>query len=144
MIFIFNKFVFLLFVPSLGRENGYTFTTVTEKNEGTCEAVLSRLKKYRKYGVVVQAFNEKGPGPMSPEVMATTLEDGKRRSGDSGVRGRSETKSAFSSPLQFPGRRQWPSSVSPRALRSYPSDGSHRRNWLRMVSYRATKSTTRM
>lgn len=39
-------------------------------------AFLTDLKKYRKYGVVIQAFNEKGPGPMSSEIVTQTLEDG--------------------------------------------------------------------
>ncbi|XP_023317526.1 Down syndrome cell adhesion molecule-like protein Dscam2 [Trichogramma pretiosum] len=36
---------------------------------------LSGLKKYARYSVVVQAYNALGPGPMTPEVVATTLED---------------------------------------------------------------------
>lgn len=44
--------------------------------DGSGTALLTGLKKYRKYGVVVQAFNEKGPGPMSQEEVAQTLEDG--------------------------------------------------------------------
>lgn len=39
---------------------------------------LTNLKKYTRYSVVVQAFNALGPGPMTQEVQATTLEDGKR------------------------------------------------------------------
>jgi hypothetical protein len=38
---------------------------------------LDGLKKYCKYGLVVQAFNGRGSGPMSSEVVAQTLEDGK-------------------------------------------------------------------
>nr|CAD7442428.1 unnamed protein product [Timema bartmani] len=60
----------------LGRAGGYNFTTVSAKNSGSGAALLTGLKKYRKYGVVVQAFNEKGPGPTSNEVIAQTLEDG--------------------------------------------------------------------
>jgi len=39
---------------------------------------LTNLKKFTRYSVVVQAFNALGPGPMSQEVVASTLEDGKR------------------------------------------------------------------
>ncbi|XP_069693341.1 cell adhesion molecule Dscam2-like isoform X2 [Periplaneta americana] len=58
-----------------GRPSGYNFTTVKAQPSGSGLAVLTDLKKYRKYGVVVQAFNEKGPGPMSAEIVAQTLED---------------------------------------------------------------------
>ncbi|XP_066995296.2 cell adhesion molecule Dscam2 [Anabrus simplex] len=59
----------------LGRQTGYTFTTVTDKGSASGSIILSGLQKYRKYGVVLQAFNEKGPGPMSNEVVSQTLED---------------------------------------------------------------------
>ncbi|CAK9819274.1 Cell adhesion molecule Dscam2 [Anthophora plagiata] len=36
---------------------------------------LTNLKKFTKYSVVVQAYNALGQGPMTPEVVATTLED---------------------------------------------------------------------
>jgi len=39
---------------------------------------LTNLKKFTRYSVVVQAFNALGPGPMTQEVVASTLEDGKR------------------------------------------------------------------
>ncbi|GLH11413.1 Protein sidekick [Gryllus bimaculatus] len=58
-----------------GRQPGYTFTTVTDRGGASTLALLSGLQKYRKYGVVVQAFNEKGSGPMSNEVVAQTQED---------------------------------------------------------------------
>jgi Down syndrome cell adhesion protein len=38
---------------------------------------LMNLKKYTRYSLVVQAYNALGAGPMTPEVVATTLEDGK-------------------------------------------------------------------
>lgn len=62
----------------LGRPGGqgHNFSTVTARPDGSGSATLTGLKKYRKYGVVVQAFNEKGPGPMSEEEVAQTLEDG--------------------------------------------------------------------
>ena len=37
---------------------------------------LTNLKKFTRYSIVVQAYNALGQGPMSPEVVATTLEDG--------------------------------------------------------------------
>lgn len=55
---------------------GHNFSTVAARPDGSGSALLQGLKKYRKYGVVVQAFNEKGPGPMSQEEVAQTLEDG--------------------------------------------------------------------
>lgn len=58
------------------RPSGYNFTTVKAQASGSGTAFLTDLKKYRKYGVVIQAFNEKGPGPMSSEIVAQTLEDG--------------------------------------------------------------------
>ncbi|XP_046143887.1 Down syndrome cell adhesion molecule-like protein Dscam2 isoform X7 [Osmia bicornis bicornis] len=36
---------------------------------------LTNLKKFTRYSVVVQAYNALGQGPMTPEVVATTLED---------------------------------------------------------------------
>ncbi|XP_066996259.2 cell adhesion molecule Dscam2 [Anabrus simplex] len=53
----------------------YNFTTVTFRGSGKEEARLDGLKKFCQYGLVVQAFNGKGPGPLSKEVVAQTLED---------------------------------------------------------------------
>lgn len=39
---------------------------------------LTNLKKFARYSVVVQAYNVLGQGPMTPDVVATTLEDGKK------------------------------------------------------------------
>ncbi|XP_076235762.1 cell adhesion molecule Dscam2 [Calliopsis andreniformis] len=36
---------------------------------------LTNLKKFTQYSVVVQAYNALGQGPMTPEVVATTLQD---------------------------------------------------------------------
>ncbi|XP_060818286.1 cell adhesion molecule Dscam2-like isoform X2 [Bombus pascuorum] len=36
---------------------------------------LTNLKKFARYSVVVQAYNVLGQGPMTPDVVATTLED---------------------------------------------------------------------
>ncbi|KAG8228350.1 hypothetical protein J437_LFUL006801 [Ladona fulva] len=59
----------------IGRPAGYNFTTVPFNANKGGVAILTGLKKFRKYGIVVQAFNEKGPGPMSNEIVAQTLED---------------------------------------------------------------------
>lgn len=45
--------------------------------EGSGVVLLKGLKKFTQYGIVVQAFNEKGPGPLSNEIFAQTSEDGK-------------------------------------------------------------------
>lgn len=37
---------------------------------------LTSLRKYTRYSIVVQAYNALGPGPMTPEVVSQTLEDG--------------------------------------------------------------------
>uniref|UniRef100_A0A8D8ZZR5 Down syndrome cell adhesion molecule-like protein Dscam2 n=1 Tax=Cacopsylla melanoneura TaxID=428564 RepID=A0A8D8ZZR5_9HEMI len=58
-----------------GRQNSYNFTTIPVRSDSTGIATLTGLRKYRKYDIVVQAFNEKGPGPMSSEVSLQTLED---------------------------------------------------------------------
>ncbi|KAI5734243.1 hypothetical protein M8J77_004297 [Diaphorina citri] len=58
-----------------GRQNSYNFTTIPNRSDGAGVATLTGLRKYRKYDIVVQAFNEKGPGPMSSEVSVQTLED---------------------------------------------------------------------
>ncbi|XP_044591619.1 Down syndrome cell adhesion molecule-like protein Dscam2 isoform X3 [Cotesia glomerata] len=36
---------------------------------------LTNLRKFTRYSVIVQAYNALGPGPMTSEVVATTLED---------------------------------------------------------------------
>ncbi|XP_054281239.1 cell adhesion molecule Dscam2-like [Macrosteles quadrilineatus] len=59
----------------VGRLSGYNFTTVAPRASGSGLAVIKGLKKFRKYGVVIQAFNEKGPGPMAAEIVTQTLED---------------------------------------------------------------------
>ena len=59
-----------------GRAAGFNFSTVLVGPDGSGRAHLTNLNKFRKYGIVVQAFNEKGPGPVSAEQMIQTLEDG--------------------------------------------------------------------
>jgi hypothetical protein len=54
----------------------YNFSTVTWQNMGKSEWKLNNLRNFYKYGIVVQAFNNKGPGPLSAEIVAQTLEDG--------------------------------------------------------------------
>lgn len=45
--------------------------------DGTGELLLGGLEKYKRYTIVVQAFNQVGHGPLSEPVSAQTLEDGK-------------------------------------------------------------------
>jgi hypothetical protein len=58
-------------------KHGYNFSEVPWLLDGKGQFRLDGLKKYCKYGLVVQAFNGRGSGPMSSEVVAQTLEDGK-------------------------------------------------------------------
>lgn len=60
----------------MGQLSGYNFTTVAPWASGSGLAIIKGLKKFRKYGVVIQAFNEKGPEPMAAEIVTQTLEDG--------------------------------------------------------------------
>ncbi|KAG8327859.1 hypothetical protein J6590_009662 [Homalodisca vitripennis] len=53
----------------------YNFTTVLLRGSGKEEIRLTRLSKFCKYAIVVQAYNKRGAGPLSPEVLAQTLED---------------------------------------------------------------------
>ncbi|XP_065334249.1 cell adhesion molecule Dscam2-like isoform X1 [Cloeon dipterum] len=55
--------------------NQYNFTTVPWPGNGKAELKMGNLKKFTKYCIVVQAFNMKGAGPVSTEVVAQTLED---------------------------------------------------------------------
>jgi len=54
----------------------YNFTTVSWPGNGKAELKIDNLKKFTKYCIVAQAFNMKGAGPISAEVIAQTLEDG--------------------------------------------------------------------
>ncbi|XP_059476003.1 cell adhesion molecule Dscam2 isoform X1 [Neocloeon triangulifer] len=59
-----------------GASNGFNFTSVpvdTEEGRGTL--LVSNLRKFSRYLVVVQAINQEGAGPLSEPVAATTLED---------------------------------------------------------------------
>ena len=54
----------------------YNFTTVPWRTDDKEELRLKNLKKFSKYGIVIQAYNRKGPGPLSAEIITQTLEDG--------------------------------------------------------------------
>ncbi|XP_023706889.1 Down syndrome cell adhesion molecule-like protein Dscam2 isoform X2 [Cryptotermes secundus] len=56
-------------------KHGYNFSEVPWLLDGKGQFRLDGLKKFCKYGLVVQAFNGRGSGPMSSEVVAQTLED---------------------------------------------------------------------
>ncbi|XP_050300550.1 cell adhesion molecule Dscam2 isoform X1 [Anthonomus grandis grandis] len=53
----------------------YNFTSVAGDGEEGGEILLSGLKKYTRYTIVVQAYNEVGSGPLSEQVTTETLED---------------------------------------------------------------------
>ncbi|ERL93382.1 hypothetical protein D910_10674, partial [Dendroctonus ponderosae] len=53
----------------------YNFTSVSGDGEEGGEILLSDLKKYTRYSIVVQAYNEVGSGPLSEPVTTETLED---------------------------------------------------------------------
>ena len=40
---------------------------------------IEQLKTFTKYAIILQAFNARGAGPKSEEVVVTTMEDGKLR-----------------------------------------------------------------
>ncbi|XP_022216725.2 Down syndrome cell adhesion molecule-like protein Dscam2 isoform X3 [Drosophila obscura] len=54
----------------------YNFTSVSGDGDGgSGELLLSGLAKFARYNVVVQAFNQVGPGPLSEPSAAQTMED---------------------------------------------------------------------
>ncbi|KAM8709903.1 hypothetical protein ACLKA7_016669 [Drosophila subpalustris] len=54
----------------------YNFTSVSGDGEGgNGELLLSGLSKFARYSIVVQAFNQVGPGPLSDATTAQTMED---------------------------------------------------------------------
>ncbi|XP_075218306.1 cell adhesion molecule Dscam2-like [Lycorma delicatula] len=59
----------------VSRSTGFNFTTVPPQTGGSGFILLKGLKKFTQYGIVVQAFNEKGLGPLSNEIFAQTSED---------------------------------------------------------------------
>nr|CAD7427386.1 unnamed protein product [Timema monikensis] len=61
----------------------YNFTSVAgDGEEGGGELLLGGLHKFTRYTVVVQAFNQVGPGPLSEPSTAQTMEDGKNKTCD--------------------------------------------------------------
>lgn len=58
----------------------YSFKTIDvskEKNSKTdFEVILNDLSRNSRYNIIVQAFNKKGPGPSSEDVIAQTSEFG--------------------------------------------------------------------
>lgn len=53
--------------------NGNERMPINGNNYGLWEVKLDDLQKSTKYGVIVQAFNGKGPGPQSEEIFTETL-----------------------------------------------------------------------
>lgn len=51
-------------------------TTVYGDGEDGGELILADLIKFKRYSVVVQAFNEVGNGPLSEPTTVQTMEDG--------------------------------------------------------------------
>ncbi|GLH14154.1 Down syndrome cell adhesion molecule-like protein Dscam2 [Gryllus bimaculatus] len=72
---LLGHYVGYRYIGDMENKKQYNFTTVNFKGNGKEEARLGGLKKYSKYGLVVQAFNSRGPGPLSEEIQGHTLED---------------------------------------------------------------------
>ena len=73
-VMTFYKMVLCCSASSLN----YNFTSVGgDGEEGGGEFLLGGLGKFTQYLVVVQAFNQVGPGPLSEPAAAQTMEDGK-------------------------------------------------------------------
>ncbi|KAL5282509.1 hypothetical protein ACFFRR_005558 [Megaselia abdita] len=54
----------------------YNFTSITgDMDDGNGEIILTNLEKFTKYNLIVQAFNEVGPGPLSDPIIIQTMED---------------------------------------------------------------------
>ena len=73
-----NQIVFV-FIPSCrvaGQDEAMSYVTVRPTAGSTGHILISSLRKYTSYQVVVHAFNNQGQGPSSNVVLATTLEDG--------------------------------------------------------------------
>nr|XP_027210564.1 Down syndrome cell adhesion molecule-like protein Dscam2 [Penaeus vannamei] len=60
----------------VGSGRSFSFDTVGVTGGGEESWTVGNLEKFTRYVFVLQAFNAKGPGPLSTEVFATTLEDG--------------------------------------------------------------------
>ncbi|XP_042865020.1 Down syndrome cell adhesion molecule-like protein Dscam2 [Penaeus japonicus] len=59
----------------VGNGRSFSFDTVGVTGGGEESWTVGGLEKFTRYVFVLQAFNAKGPGPLSTEVFATTLED---------------------------------------------------------------------
>jgi hypothetical protein len=67
----------MLLLCSSASSQNYNFSSVGgDGEEGGGELLLGGLGKFTRYSVVVQAFNQVGPGPLSEPVSAQTMEDG--------------------------------------------------------------------
>ena len=53
----------------------YNFTTIGVDGSSITKAVMTALRPYTTYYIVIQAFNSAGSSPLSSPVSATTLED---------------------------------------------------------------------
>lgn len=58
----------------------YTFKTLDvtreESSKTDFEVILNELQRNLRYNIIIQAFNRKGPGPSSQDVIAQTSEFG--------------------------------------------------------------------
>lgn len=55
----------------------YNFSSVSgDGEEGGGELRLTGLRPYTRYTLVVQAYNQVGPGPLCEPLLTQTLEDG--------------------------------------------------------------------
>ncbi|XP_076065783.1 cell adhesion molecule Dscam2-like isoform X4 [Oratosquilla oratoria] len=53
----------------------FNFSTVGVSGTGEESWTVDGLRRFTRYTFIVQAYNDKGPGPLSSEVSASTLED---------------------------------------------------------------------
>ena len=65
--------------PTASGEIGgaYNFTTLGVDGGILTQATLQGLRPYSSYSIVLQAFNSRGAGPLSPPTIGVTLEDSK-------------------------------------------------------------------
>lgn len=65
---------------SSGPKKSYSFKTIDVTKEHLTktdfEVILNDLFRNSRYNIIIQAFNKKGPGPSSDDVIATTSEFG--------------------------------------------------------------------
>ncbi|KAL0280104.1 UNVERIFIED_CONTAM: hypothetical protein PYX00_001493 [Menopon gallinae] len=60
---------------SSSSSSSYIFTNVYGDGEEGGELLLTGLSKYTRYSIVIQSFNQVGPGPLSEPILTQTLED---------------------------------------------------------------------